>query len=79
VKVLVVTSDGVCNYGDDAILLSTLERLKRIRPDWVATVVSDGSSCPPLGLLGAWAGTCKEFSSGLAPKVVPKAAGTIGR
>jgi polysaccharide pyruvyl transferase WcaK-like protein len=64
-SVLVVTSGGVQNYGDDAILLSTLQRLRRIRPDWSPTVVSDGSSCPPLGRLGAWAGTCKEFSSGL--------------
>jgi len=59
-KVLVVTSGGVRNYGDDAILLSTLQRLRRIRPDCLASVVSDGASCPPLGRLGAWTGTCKE-------------------
>jgi polysaccharide pyruvyl transferase WcaK-like protein len=69
-NVLVVTSGGVRNYGDDAILLSTLQRLRRIRPSWSATVVTDGLSCPPLGLLGAWAGTCKEFSAGLNPRDV---------
>jgi polysaccharide pyruvyl transferase WcaK-like protein len=66
-KVLVVTSGGVRNYGDDAILLSTLQRLRRIRPNCLASVVSDGPSCPPLGRLGVWAGTCEEFGSGLNP------------
>src|SRR5208337_2141733 len=66
-KVLVVTSGGVRNYGDDAILLSTLQRLRRIRPNSLASVVSDGPSCPPLGRLGVWAGTCEEFGSGLDP------------
>jgi polysaccharide pyruvyl transferase WcaK-like protein len=66
-KVLVVTSGGVRNYGDDAILLSTLQRLRRIRPNCLASVVSDGPSCPPLGRLGVWAGTCEEFGSGLDP------------
>ncbi|MGO9471736.1 MAG: polysaccharide pyruvyl transferase family protein [Isosphaeraceae bacterium] len=69
-KVLVVSSGGVYNYGDDAILLSTLQRLRRIRPDSLASVVSDGASCPPLGRLGVWAGTCKEFGSGLDPEAV---------
>ena len=64
-KVLVVTSGGVRNYGDDAILLSTLERLQRIRPDCLASVVSDGPDCPPLGRLGAWRGTCEELVAGL--------------
>jgi len=62
-KVLVVSSGGVRNYGDDAILLSTLQRLRRIRPGSLAAVVSDGPSCPPLGRLGVWAGTCEEFGS----------------
>ena len=62
-----VTSGGVRNYGDDAILLSTLQRLRRIRPNCLASVVSDGPSCPPLGRLGVWAGTCEEFGSGLDP------------
>jgi len=66
-KVLVVTSGGVRNYGDDAILLSTLQRLRRIRPNCLASVVSDGPSCPPLGRLGVWAGTLLEFGSGLNP------------
>ena len=66
-KVLVVSSGGVRNYGDDAILLSTLQRLQRIRPNCLASVVSDGASCPPLGRLGVWVGTCEEFGSGLDP------------
>jgi len=66
-KVLVATSGGVRNYGDDAILLSTLQRLRRIRPNCLASVVSDGPSCPPLGRLGVWAGTFGEFGSGLNP------------
>jgi polysaccharide pyruvyl transferase WcaK-like protein len=69
-KVLVVASGGVHNYGDDAILLSTLQRLQRIRPNCLASVVSDGASCPPLGRLGNWAGTCEEFGSGLNPNDV---------
>ena len=60
-----VTSAGVQNFGDDAILLSTLDRLRRVRPSSLAAVVSDGPDCPPLGLLGTWAGTCEEFTSGL--------------
>ncbi len=66
-QVLVVSSGGVRNYGDDAILLSTLERLRRIRPDCVAAVVTDGPNCPPLGRLGVWAGTSEEFGTGLDP------------
>jgi len=66
-KVLVVASGGVRNYGDDAILLSTLQRLRRIRPNSLASVVSDGPSCPPLGRFGVWAGTSEEFGSGLNP------------
>ncbi len=69
-KVLVVSSAGVRNGGDDAILLSTLQRLRRIRPNSLASVVSDGPSCPPLGRLGVWAGTCEEFGSGLDPHAV---------
>ncbi len=64
-RILVVSSGGVRNYGDDAILLSTLQRLARIRPNCLASVVSDGADCPPLGRLGVWAGTCEEFCSGL--------------
>ena len=71
-KILVVTSGGVRNYGDDAILLSTLQRLRRIRPDSVALVISDGTHCPALGRLGAWAGTCDEFVSGLDPEVIQR-------
>ncbi len=66
-KVLVVSSGGVQNHGDDAILLSTLQRLRRIRPNNLAAVVSDGPSCPPLGRLGVWSGTTEEFVSGLNP------------
>jgi polysaccharide pyruvyl transferase WcaK-like protein len=69
-KVLVISSGGVRNYGDDAILLATLQRLERIRPDCVPTVVSDGPSCPPLGRLGVWDGTCDEFCAGLDPDEV---------
>ena len=36
-------------------------------PTALASVVSDGQSCPPLGRLGAWVGTCEEFGSGLDP------------
>ena len=64
-KVLVVASGGVCNYGDDAILLSTLQRLQRIRSGCLASVVSDGTSCPPLGRLAAWTGTCEELVASL--------------
>ncbi len=64
-RILVVSSGGVRNYGDDAILLSSLQRLARIRSDCLATVVSDGQSCPPLGRLGVWEGTVEEFGSGL--------------
>ncbi len=64
-KALVVSSGGVQNYGDDAILLSTLQRLGRVRPDCLALVVSDGPHCPAFGRLGAWAGTCEEFVAGL--------------
>jgi polysaccharide pyruvyl transferase WcaK-like protein/GT2 family glycosyltransferase len=64
-KVLVVSSGGVQNYGDDAILLGTLQRLRRLRPDSLASVVSDGASVPALGRLGAWRGTCDEFVAGL--------------
>ncbi len=74
-----VTSGGVCNYGDDAILLSTLQRLRRIRPNSLASVVSDGPSCPPLGRLGVWSGTCKEFGSGLNPEVVHRGCRDEGR
>ncbi len=69
-KVLVVTSGGVSNYGDDAILLSTLQRLQRIRPGCRVSVVSDGLACPPLGRLGVWLGTCAEFCGGLLPGVI---------
>ena len=45
--------------------------LRRIRPSSVASaVVSDGPSCPPLGRLGVWAGTCEEFAAGLDSKDV---------
>ena len=66
-KVLVVTSGGVSNYGDDAILLSSLQRLQRIRPGCLVSVISDGAICPPLGRLGVWLGTCEEFCRGLSP------------
>jgi polysaccharide pyruvyl transferase WcaK-like protein len=66
-KVLVVTSGGVLNYGDDAILLATLQRLRRVRPNCLPSVVSDGPDCPSLGRLGAWLGTCDEFGAGLDP------------
>lgn len=64
-KVLVVSSGGVQNHGDDAILMSTLQRLGRIRPGCLAAVVTDGPNCPPLGRLAAWLGTTAEFVSGL--------------
>jgi len=65
-RILVVTSGGVLNYGDDAILLSTLQRLQRLRPRSLATVISDGLHIPPLGRLGMWQGTCDEFLAGCA-------------
>lgn len=61
--ILVVSSGGVRNYGDDAILLATLERLQRVLPGCIPTVVSDGADVPPLGSLGVWAGTCQELVS----------------
>ena len=65
-RVLVVSSGGVLNYGDDAILLSTLQRLRRLRPQAVASVITDGPHVPRLGRLGAWLGTCDEFLSGVS-------------
>ena len=65
-----MTSAGVSNYGDDAILLSTLQRLQRIRQGCRVSVVSDGPACPPLGRFGVWLGTCEEYCRGLLPDVV---------
>lgn len=64
---LVVTSGGVRNHGDDAILLSTLDRLSRIRPDADIIVVSDGADVPPMGRQATWAGTCQELCQTLNP------------
>ncbi|MFN4261726.1 MAG: polysaccharide pyruvyl transferase family protein [Gemmataceae bacterium] len=64
-RLLVVGSGGVRNHGDDAILLGTLQRLRRVRPDWLSIVVTDGTAIPPLGTLGVWAGTCAEICRGL--------------
>jgi polysaccharide pyruvyl transferase WcaK-like protein len=72
-NVLVVSSGGVRNYGDDAILISSLQRLRRVRPNCLATVISDGPDCPPLGRLGVWGGTCREFCAGLNPDDVRRA------
>jgi polysaccharide pyruvyl transferase WcaK-like protein len=69
-RILVVSSGGVLNYGDDAILLSTLQRLRRIRPDALVSVVSDGERCPSLGRSAAWINTSREFSCGLDPAAV---------
>jgi len=67
-RILVVSSAGVKNYGDDAILLSTLERLGRVRPGCERLVVSDGKHVPPLKGLGRWVGTCAETCRSLPPE-----------
>ncbi len=69
-RVLVVSSGGVRNHGDDAILLSTLQRLQRVRPGCLPVVVTDEDSIPELGRLGIWAGTTREFCRGLDPNAI---------
>jgi polysaccharide pyruvyl transferase WcaK-like protein/GT2 family glycosyltransferase len=64
-RILVVSSGGVRNHGDDAILLSMLQRLQRVRPGCIPVVVSDGEDVPPLGRLGVWAGTLDEVCRSL--------------
>lgn len=61
-RLLVISSAGVRNLGDDAILLATLERLQRIRPGCLPLVFSDGADMPSLGWLGVWGGTCAELA-----------------
>jgi polysaccharide pyruvyl transferase WcaK-like protein len=69
-RILVVSSGGVRNHGDDAILRSTLERLARLRPHAVPVVVTDGDDVPPLGRLGVWAGTTAELCRALDPAAI---------
>jgi len=69
-RILVVSSGGVRNHGDDAILRATLERLARLRPGCVPVVVTDGDALPPLGRLGVWAGTTAELGRALDPAVL---------
>lgn len=69
-RILVVSSGGVRNHGDDAILRATLQRLARLRPGCVPVVVSDGDALPPLGRLGVWAGTTAELGCALDPSVL---------
>jgi len=76
-RLLVVSSGGVRNHGDDAILRATLERLARLRPGCVPVVVTDGDALPPLGRLGVWAGTTAELGRALDPAVL-RAAGAGG-
>ena len=64
-RILVVSSAGVRNGGDDAILLATLERLQRIHPGSVPVVISDGDVVPPIGSLGVWSGTTEEVCRSL--------------
>jgi polysaccharide pyruvyl transferase WcaK-like protein len=85
-RILVVSSGGVRNHGDDAILLSTLQRLQRLRPGCAAVVVSDGEDVPPLGRLAAWAGTTRELCQSLPPALIergcqghPRLAGLSGK
>jgi polysaccharide pyruvyl transferase WcaK-like protein/GT2 family glycosyltransferase len=66
-RLLVVSSAGVRNHGDDAILLSTLQRLQRVAPCILPIVITDGESIPPLGRLGRWAGTVEETCRSLNP------------
>jgi alpha-1,6-rhamnosyltransferase len=72
-RILVVSSGGVGNLGDDAILLSTLQRLQRVRPGCMPVVVTDGKEVPPLGRLGVWAGTVEELCRSLDPDRVRSA------
>jgi polysaccharide pyruvyl transferase WcaK-like protein len=66
-RLLVVSSAGVRNHGDDAILLSTLQRLKQVSPSTLPIVITDGESIPPLGRLGRWAATVEETCRSLDP------------
>ena len=69
-RLLVVSSAGVRNHGDDAILLSTLQRLQRVRPGCVPVVLTDGACIPLLGRLGRWAGTVAEACRSLDPAAI---------
>ncbi len=69
-RILVIGSGGLRNHGDDAILLSTLQRLQRIRPGIIPLVVSDGAEVPPLGRLGVWAATVQELCQALDPVLI---------
>lgn len=71
-RYLVVTSAGVRNHGDDAILLSTLNRLSQVRPEAEVIVVSDGADIPPLGRRALWAGTCQEICHMLDPSQIQR-------
>lgn len=64
-RVLVVSSGGVRNHGDDVILHATLDRLARLRPGCVPVVVTDGDAPPPLGRRAVWAGTTSELCDAL--------------
>jgi hypothetical protein len=75
-RLLVVSSAGACNYGDDATLLSTLQRLQRVRPGCIPTVVTDGPHPPPLGRLGLWGGTLAELCQSLDPQAIRNACRT---
>src|SRR5262249_46562313 len=66
-RLLVVSSAGVRNHGDDAILISVLQRLQRVAPGAVPVVITDGEWISPLGRLGRWAGTVEETCQSLDP------------
>jgi polysaccharide pyruvyl transferase WcaK-like protein len=74
--ILVVSSGGVSNHGDDAVLLSTLERLKRLRPGSVPVVITDGDRLIDFGLMAAWGGTIEEFAWSIPPEEIGR--GCIG-
>jgi colanic acid/amylovoran biosynthesis protein len=71
-RFLVISSGGARNQGDDAILLSTLQRLKRIRPGCVPVVFSDGTCPPALARLGLWGGRVGELAGSLEPESIQK-------
>jgi polysaccharide pyruvyl transferase WcaK-like protein len=73
-RVLVVTSGGVGNLGDDAIADRVIDRIRTADPDAEVEVVSDRDvpalSGPPV----AWSGTVLDLWNGLPPDDVAAAA-----
>jgi polysaccharide pyruvyl transferase WcaK-like protein len=64
-RILVVSAAGASNHGDDAILLSTLHRLSRLRPGCAPVVITEGERLVDFGRLAIWGGTIKEFARSL--------------